>query len=302
MRERHLSLRIKQNQLAKHTDLAFIVIGWMLTLILFELTDMYPAISRITLFALIPLGISYVFFVPGYLLQLIIFPLNKDTSSSERMGLSLALSFVFIAILGLVFYLIPIRISYPSIIIGISVSLLFFILIIVILRLMLPQNIGYVPTYKFRQSVQLNNLSNLDRMLFFISVFAVILAILIVFYPVLSSQTNVITEFYLLGKELKAQDYPRAGQVGVPASLIVGVANHEGETVTYRVEVYQRGTLIGQLESFILQDGESRELPLTFTPAQAGQDEQIDIYLFRDQRKEPYRSLRLLLMIKQKLD
>ena len=49
--------------------------------------------------------------------------------------------------------------------------------------------------------------------------------------------SDAFTEFYLLGPEGNASDYPRALNISQPGPVIIGIANHEAESVMYTVRV-----------------------------------------------------------------
>lgn len=70
------------------------------------------------------------------------------------------------------------------------------------------------------------------------------------------------TEFYLLGPEGNASGYPTELNVSEEASLIVGVTNYEGETISYRVEVAWNETTVETFE-LELAEGENGEHRVT---------------------------------------
>ena len=105
------------------------------------------------------------------------------------------------------------------------------------------------------------------------------------------------TEFYLLGPEGLAEYYPRQGTAGEPLSVTTGVTNREGEAHTYRIEARDTSGLIGGIAPFRLQDGETIEQELSFTPRETGEDVKVEFNLYLDNDQEPYRSLRLWLEV-----
>jgi len=109
---------------------------------------------------------------------------------------------------------------------------------------------------------------------------------------------ELFTEFYILGPEGLAESYPRAGAVGEPLAVTVGITNREGAAAGYRVEVRNGGALIGAAGPVRLADGERWEGEVGFAPAEVGPDVRIDFLLYRDERPEPYRSLRLWLEVR----
>jgi hypothetical protein len=53
------------------------------------------------------------------------------------------------------------------------------------------------------------------------------------------------TEFYIMGPEGKAEDYPTSVQAGNRSTVIVGVVNHESMPVNYTVRISLNNTSIG---------------------------------------------------------
>jgi len=58
-------------------------------------------------------------------------------------------------------------------------------------------------------------------------------------------QITKFTEFYILGPEGKAEDYPTSVQAGNRSRVIVGVVNHESMPVNYTVRILLNNTSIG---------------------------------------------------------
>ena len=101
------------------------------------------------------------------------------------------------------------------------------------------------------------------------------------------------TEFYILGPEGKAADYPSELKIGETGMVMVGIINHEQGGISYHVEIRSDGTLIGELGSVILYNDEEWEQKVTFTPVTAGENQKIEFLLFREGDSEPYNQLHL---------
>ena len=101
------------------------------------------------------------------------------------------------------------------------------------------------------------------------------------------------TEFYLLGRQGLAEDYPREAVVGQPVEVVFGITNREGKQGVYRVEVYQGAARTGAAGPYRLEDGEVVEAGVTYTPAQPGEDVRVRFYLLKEGCDQPYRSLEL---------
>lgn len=58
--------------------------------------------------------------------------------------------------------------------------------------------------------------------------------------------THPYTEFYILGPEGNASNYPTNLSVGEEGTVIVGLVNHEGESQTYTVTVVTENTSLAE--------------------------------------------------------
>ena len=110
------------------------------------------------------------------------------------------------------------------------------------------------------------------------------------------------TEFYILGEGGKAEGYPRKLIVGEEAYVILGIVNHEYESVSYTVKVLiggEENTFIGPV---ILEHEEKWEEKIGFTPTQPGENIKVEFLLFREDQanSEPYRSLHLWIDVSEK--
>jgi len=96
------------------------------------------------------------------------------------------------------------------------------------------------------------------------------------------------TEFYVLGLEGKATDYPQKLKMGEEGRVIVGVINREHETVSYCVKVRIDGVINNQVGPLELGHDEKWEEVVSFTPHRAGDGQKVEFLLYRDKEGEPY--------------
>jgi uncharacterized membrane protein len=127
--------------------------------------------------------------------------------------------------------------------------------------------------------------TRLDRILTVILVIAIVLAISMVVYVIVTpKEGEKFTEFYILGPNGTASDYPTNLKVGEEGEVIIGVVNHEYANVTYLLEVKLNGEVIDE-KSFELMHNETWESPFTFKAERAGEDQKLEFLLF----KNPFR-------------
>lgn len=103
--------------------------------------------------------------------------------------------------------------------------------------------------------------------------------------------TEPFTEFYVLGPDGNATDYPTNLTTGESGTVIAGVTNHEHETVDYDVELRLSNRTAGE-RSVTLDDGGSWERSMSFTAREPGK-QKLQLLLYRDGTTEPYRTARL---------
>jgi len=81
--------------------------------------------------------------------------------------------------------------------------------------------------------------SALDKILTVILAISIIIAVSLLIYVIITPKTGEkFTEFYLLGPNEIADDYPSNLIIGENASVILGVVNHEYKTIDYTIEVW----------------------------------------------------------------
>jgi uncharacterized membrane protein len=95
------------------------------------------------------------------------------------------------------------------------------------------------------------------------------------------------TEFYLLGQQGKAVDYPREMRLGHEGTVIVGIINHEHRDVSYRVDVIVGGKTSQQAGPLVVGDGLKWEGEISFVPQVAGEGQKVEFYLYEDGAPEP---------------
>ena len=101
------------------------------------------------------------------------------------------------------------------------------------------------------------------------------------------------TEFYILGPDGKASDYPTNLTLGQSGKLFVGVVNHEYSTVNYKVVVKLQGKIIST-ENISLKNNQKWEKAIIFTPDTSGTNQKLELILYKlPDDKNAYRSLHL---------
>ncbi len=100
------------------------------------------------------------------------------------------------------------------------------------------------------------------------------------------------TEFYILGPGGKAADYPTELIEGEEGEVIVGVSNHEWETMEYRMEMSFENQILENYR-FELGHRDNWVKMVSFKPSITGENLKLQFSLFRNDNESVYRELHL---------
>ncbi len=247
--------------------------------------------TQFLLFLRIPLAVAFVLFVPGYLLTTLFFPRKGGIGGYERVALSIALSVAVVPAQALLLSYLNFARDLTNILIVNSLTVIVFSLPAVWRRnrvspedrILRPADTSIGVLSRMRSAVKVQ-----DLVLLIVFVALLIASGFIISEP---SPTDLYTEFYIVNQDGFAQGFANNLTVGAAAQMNVGVSNHEGQSVSYRIRAVQNNEVIGSSEDFSLEDQKSVEFALEFTPTRAGDDELIEFQLYRDPHSdEIYRS------------
>ena len=186
------------------------------------------------------LGLAFVLFFPGYVFITALFPNRKELDNLERLALSFGLSIAIVPLIGLALNYTPWGIRLIPILVSLTVfNLAFGILAIYRRAKAIDPWIPRIDIEKLKEDLEWDKASKLDKALTVILIIAIISSIATLGYVITHPKPGEkFTEFYILGPNGKAADYPTKLFVGENATVILGIANHEYRNVTYYVEVW----------------------------------------------------------------
>jgi uncharacterized membrane protein len=265
-------------------------------------------LESLLLYALLRLGLGlvYVLYIPGYLIQAALFPGRDDLDGVERAGLSLGLSVAWVPVMALILDSLPWGIRLWPIAGGQGATILFFMAIAAWRRSRLPAGEACAPELHPRPRAWWGEQSITEKQLYLLSATALLLTGLAAAWIFLvPSEADFMTEFYMLGKGGLAEDFPRTAQVGEELQVTLGVRNLERGLASYRIEAYvvdpwqEQRVLVAEQEPLKLGVEEVYERPLTWAMPVQGDDQQVEFLLFIDGQVEPYRRLVLWLDVEE---
>jgi uncharacterized membrane protein len=268
------------------------------------LTDIFvlmPGLSETVLRNI--LGLPLVLFLPGYALIAALFPAKSDLDGIERTALSFGLSIAVVPLIGLGLNYTSWGIRLLPILISLSVFTLLMCGIAYLRREELPEAEAFeVPFREIANGLKAEILEKpepgLDRVLTIVLVLSILLSVTTLIYVVITPKEGEhFTEFYILGPDGMADNYPTNYILGQSGQVIVGIVNHEYRSVNYTFDVRLENKslpLPENIQHVTLAHNETWEEPLTLTPPVEGKNMKLEFLLFNDTDKEiPYRDLHL---------
>jgi len=185
-----------------------------------------------------------ILFLPGYCLIAVLFPRDSDIDLIERIALSFGLSIAVVPLIGLVLNFTPWGIRLEPIVVSLTYFTLAMILVAHYRRSLLPIEEQFrVPFSEYagtiRDAIVEKEGSGVDRILNVVLVLAILTAIISSVYVIaVPKQGERFTEFFILGENQRAADYPDQIIPGINYPLYIGVGNQEYRSVMYTVETW----------------------------------------------------------------
>jgi uncharacterized membrane protein len=207
--------------------------------------DLYIAGGYVALMALLILArgqglllaILMVIFVPGYILVAALFPDGEEIDWIERVALSFGLSIAVVPLIGLLLNFTPFGIRLQPIVVSILIFSEGLGVVAYVRRMKLPVERRLSAAIDIKPPAW-REYSALDKALTVALVASVVFSASVLAYVVTTPRPGErFTEFYILGPEGMAADYPTELNVSQPGTIIIGVNNNEFETVNYTVRV-----------------------------------------------------------------
>lgn len=228
----------------------------------------------------IALGIPLSLFFPGYTLLSLLFPARTALGGIERAALSCGLSVVIVAFIGLILNYTPWGIKvYPVV-----VSLAVFTVVTSSFAWYRRRSAGperFTITFDLRLP-SLRYESPVNKILSVILGVAVLATIgTFAFITIRPKVGEAFTEFYILGSEGRAEDYPARINTGEEATVSVVICNHEHREITYNVGVTVGGGSTNWMGPIVLAHGGKWQEPAAFKAERAGMGQKVEFLLYQ---------------------
>lgn len=184
--------------------------------------------------------VPVILFIPGYVLIAALFPEKTSIDGIERFALSVGLSIAVVPLIGLVLNYTPFGIRLNPIVISLVLFTLIMMIITLYRRARLSDEEKFAVPFEMVKPALKEELfpkgqGKFDKALSIILIAAVIVAaVTTVFVIAFPKDGEKFTEFYILGEDKMADDYPE--KFPVNSQQFVWIGNHEYRDVTYTVE------------------------------------------------------------------
>lgn len=233
------------------------------------------------------LGLSFLLLFPGYVLMAALFPRQNQLDAVKRAVFSVAFSIVIVSLTGLALSYTPRGISLYSSLISVSAF------IFAVSAFAWHRQRRLAPAERFRLSPSVSNVlgneAGTDRRLSVLLGIAILATLSAFFFAAAFPKTGErFTEFYVLGPDGAAADYPRELEVGEEAGATIGIINREHERVSYRLTVTADGTEQREIGPVVLDHGAKWEDEVTFSFPRAGDNRKVAFLLYRDGETTPH--------------
>ncbi len=219
-----LKMEIKENP----WDLALVAV---MTAVLIAVIALIPD----SIFRTI-LGLPFLLFFPGYVLISFLFPEKEPLDHIERIALSFGLSIAITPLIGLLLNYIW-EISLLPILYSQSLFIFTFSLLAYFRRDSIPVEEKFSIEFEVN-SPDWEDYDMIDKALVVATVVLLIASGALAVHIATTPRTGErFTEFYVLGSEGEADNYPEQLSTENESEVVVGIANREHETVNYTLAV-----------------------------------------------------------------
>jgi uncharacterized membrane protein len=247
-------------------DLALVVL-WLAAGII---TLYIPGLSETPLRMVLALPI--LLFIPGYCLIAILFPKSDDLGLMERIMLSIGFSIVIIPLIGFGLNFTPWGIRLEPLVVAIILLTWVMVLCAHYQRAVLPREERFRVSFsaitgRIHGEFLPQGEKGVDRFLSVVLMLVLIVVILATVYVIVVPKEGAerFSEFYILGKNQTAADYPDMILPAENYPMYIGVGNHEYRTITYTIETWALRTEFDNVtnSSTIMEMDPSDRLSLT---------------------------------------
>jgi len=223
-------------------DLTLVVVWLAATIVVIYLSIQNTTLVRVVL------ALPVVLFIPGYCLIAALFPKKDDIDLIERIMLSIGCSIAIVSLIGLGLNFTPWGIRLEPIVIVLTLLTWGMVLVAHYKRTLLPFEERFrIPFFaiagRIREEFLPTGESGVDRLLSIILTLIIISVIITTVYVITAPKEGErFSEFFILGKNRTAADYPAQILAEQNYPMFIGVGNYEYRNITYTIETWMLQT------------------------------------------------------------
>jgi uncharacterized membrane protein len=273
----------------------------------------------------IALGLPFLLYFPGYALISALFLDKQEMEPLERIALRIILSVTIAGLIGFALNYTPLGIRLEPVLLSITLFIILISSIALIRQALSTNGIKYYSELIIRvpgwQGSTFNKTLSLVLIICIAGAFGV-LGYTIAF----PKNGEKFTEFYILGLNGKAQDYPttiylkndqvKSVQYGNTVldtvnnwgRITIGVVNHEGEATAYYISSIIDGEEIplryqdislSKMGPINLNNDEKWEGEIGIVPQKSGENQKVEIQLYNGNNSTPIESVHIWINVKE---
>jgi uncharacterized membrane protein len=215
------------------------------------------------------IGAAFFFFIPGFILTVLLFPRKTDLNGLERVLVAVITS-ILVSIADGTILLITVGLSFATLALSMSaISAVFVVLALVRWKGVAQSDRLAVPAR--------DNKVFLPTLAATICLFLVLSGITLLLYP--HPNEGGYTEFYVLDSSRQTLAYPTNVTQGTSSTLILGITNRENSTNTYSGTVSLNNTTQYAFDNLTLSQGQNVERPIVVSFNSLGQKQKLQFTL-----------------------
>jgi len=214
-------------------------------------------------------GGALLFFIPGFLLSVLLFPRKQDLYVLER-ALIAVITSIIVSMAEATFLLVTVGLNFVTL----TSSMLVVSAVFVVLAFV-----------RWRGEAQSDRLAIngkgtsllLPAIAGTICLFLVLSGVTLLFYP--HSNEVGYSEFYVLDSNRQSVAYPTNVPQGTSSALILGITNHENNATTYSGTVSLNSSTLYSFDNLTLSSGQNVERPIVILFNSSGQQQKLQFTL-----------------------
>jgi uncharacterized membrane protein len=192
----------------------------------------------------VALALPVILFIPGYCLIAALFPKEGEIGLVERIMLSIGCSIAIVPLIGFGLNYTPWGIRLDPVVIVLTIFTWVMVIVAHYQRAVLPAEERFrIPVFasmgRIREEFLPSGESGVDRLLSVVLTLIILVVIITTVYVITAPKEGErFSEFFILGENRTATDYPDLIIAGQNYPMFIGVGNYENRNISYTIETW----------------------------------------------------------------